>query len=305
MLRALIVCSVAFATLAASVDAQERERLGYGRLITNDLIGDGEDRWRSGSVASSRVWGPEWTGTAPAGFGDLIELRLHGEIIAPVSLSNFDANDRRYAGALSLGVHTHVQRGAMQYALGGDLVVVGPQTGLSNFQRELHGLLGIKKPSDAILVNQIDDAIRPTLVFEAGRVLESGANSTLRPFIEARAGAETLARVGVDWTYGGLGQGELLVRDPVAGQRYRAIEGTWSGYSFTLGADIGHVEDSVFLPDTRGPQLEETRGRVRAGLMWQSESGLSSYAGLTYLSEEFDGQDEGQVVGSVRIKFGF
>mgnify|MGYP001795130165 CR=1 FL=1 len=305
MLRALIAFSVAFATLAASADAQERQRLGYGRLITNDLIGDGEDRWRTGSVASSRVWGPEWTGTAPAGFGDLLELRLHGEIIAPVSLRNFDADDRRYAGALSLGVHTHVQRGSMQYALGGDLVLVGPQTGLDDFQRELHGVLGITKPSDAILVNQIDNAVRPTLVFEAGRVLASGANSTLRPFFEARAGVETLARVGVDWTYGALGQGELLVRDPVAGQRYRVIEQAWSGFSFTLGADIGHVEDSVFLPEDRGPALEDVRGRVRAGLMWQSESGVSSYAGVTYLSEEFEGQDEGQVVGSVRINLGF
>ncbi|MEM6759245.1 MAG: lipid A-modifier LpxR family protein [Pseudomonadota bacterium] len=305
MLRALVISAFVSGTIAASADAQERKRLGYGRLITNDLIGDGEDRWRTGSVASSRVWGPEWTGIAPTSFGDLLELRLHGEIIAPVSLRNFDADDRRYAGALSLGLHTHVQRGAMQYTMGGDLVVIGPQTGLDSFQRELHDVFGITKPSDAVLGNQIDNAFRPTFVFEAGRILNSGPNSTVRPFVEARAGAETLARIGVDWTYGGLGQGELLVRDPVAGQRYRVIEEAWSGFSFTLGADIGHVEHSEFLPDDRGPALEETRGRVRAGLMWQSESGMSSYAGVTYLSEEFDGQDEGQFVGSVRVNFGF
>ena len=55
-------------------NAAERGRIGYGRLITNNFIGDGQDRWRTGSVASSRVWGPERTGQLPTRFGELIEL---------------------------------------------------------------------------------------------------------------------------------------------------------------------------------------------------------------------------------------
>ena len=120
-----------------------------------------------------------------------------------------------------------------------------------------------------------------------------------------RVGVETLARVGFDWTYGVLGQSELLVRDPVSGQRYRAITDAWTGYSFVLGADIAHVESSTFLPDDRGPALEPTRERLRAGIMWQGESGLSMFTGLTYLGEEFVGQDEGQVVGTIRTRLQF
>ena len=102
-----------------------------------------------------------------------------------------------------------------------------------------------------------------------------------------------------------MGQGELLVRDPVAGQRYRVITRDWTGYSFTLGADLAYVDSSVFLPENRGPVLDSTRERFRAGIMWQGASGLSSFAGLTYLGEEFEGQDEGQFIGSIRVRLGF
>ena len=44
------------ATMQA-LSAAERTRLGYGRLITNDTFGDTYDRWRTGSLAASRVWG--------------------------------------------------------------------------------------------------------------------------------------------------------------------------------------------------------------------------------------------------------
>ena len=305
MLRVTLAAFALVLTSVPAVYAVERTRLGYGNLITNDIVDGAADRWRTGSYASSRVWGPTWSGTAPAGFGDLLELRLHGEIIAPENLRGPAPGDRLYAGALSVGLHTHMQRGGTEYALGGDLVFVGPQTGLDSFQSELHDLLNVSEPSNAVLGAQIDNEIRPTLVAEAGRSLRTGTQATLRPFVEGRVGVETLVRVGFDWTFGGLGQGELLVRDPVAGQRYRVITGDWTGYSFTLGADVAYVDSSVFLPDDRGPRLERTRERVRAGIMWQGETGLSSFAGITYLGEEFEGQTEGQFVGSIKLRLGF
>lgn len=305
MLRATLAALAISITTVPAAQAIERTRLGFGNLFTNDIVDGQADRWRTGSYASSRVWGPSWTGAAPGTFGHLIELRVHGEIITPENLRIPDADDRAYAGALSVGLHTHMQRGATEYALGGDLVFVGPQTGLDSFQTELHDLLGVTEPSDAVLAQQIDNEIRPTLVAEAGRPIRLSDRSTLRPFVEGRAGAETLARVGFDWTFGSLGQGELLVRDPVAGQRYRAIPQDWTGYSFTLGADIAYVDSSVFLPDDRGPALDQTRERLRAGVTWQGETGVSSFAGITYLGEEFEGQDEGQFVGSIKIRLGF
>ncbi|MEO0381691.1 MAG: DUF2219 domain-containing protein, partial [Pseudomonadota bacterium] len=96
-----------------------------------------------------------------------------------------------------------------------------------------------------------------------------------------------------------------LVRDTVTGHQYRAIEGDWTGFSITLGADIAHVEDSAFLPDGDPVSLDESRERVRAGVHWRSETGLSGFFGLTYLGEEFEGQGEGQTIGSIRLNIGF
>jgi len=290
---------------ASDVGAQSRERLGFGILFTNDVIDGAEDRWRTGSVTTSRIWGPTWTGLAPERFGELIELRIHGEVISPQNITAPAPDDRLYAGALSFGLHTHMQRGAMEFAVGADIVFVGPQTQLDEIQSAFHDVIDIAPPSDAVLDAQIGNTVEPTLVLEAGRTIRLGDNTVLRPFAEARAGVETLVRVGADLTFGALGQGELLVRDPVAGQRYRAVAGDWTGISLTLGADLAYVESSTFLPEDRGPELEDMRHRVRAGVMWQGENGASSFAGVTYLSEEFEGQGEGQFVGSLRVSFEF
>ncbi len=146
--------------------------------------------------------------------------------------------------------------------------------------------------------------MHPTLVFEAGRSFAAGDALRLRPFVEGRWGAETLIRAGADLVIGQVGQGELLVRDPVSGQRYRAIQNDWQGYALVLGADIAHVSDSVFLPGGAGYEINDTRERVRAGLHWQGEKS-SAFYGVTWLSEEFSGQDRGQVVGSLRLDFEF
>ncbi len=305
MRRVILAALAAIVSLCTTAEAADRTRLGFGLLLNNDFLGDGDDRWRSGSIATSRIWGPTWTGVAPERFGDLLELRIQGEVITPSDLRSPDPADRLYAGALSLGLHTHMQRGAAEYAFGGDLVFVGPQTQLDNFQDGLHDFLGISRPSDAVLDAQIDNSINPTLVFESGRRIALSDRSSLRPFVEARAGVETLARVGFDWTFGELGQSELLIRDPITGHRYRGVTSDWSGFSFVVGADVAYVEDSEFFPEDRGPVLDNSRERLRAGVMWQGKNGASGFGGLTYLGEEFEGQEEGQLIGSLRVRFGF
>lgn len=284
--------------------AGKRHRIGYGRLTTNDLIGDGEDRWRTGSITTSRIYGYGWDGAAPARFGELIEFRMQGQIIAPQSLTTVDTSDRPWAGALSFGLHSHMQRGKAEYALGADLVVIGPQTQLDSLQDALHGLLGAPRPSDDMLALQIPNKIRPTLVAEAGQTIDLGNAISLRPFAEARAGDETLVRIGADFNFGTIGRGELLVRESVTGQRYRAVYDSAPGYSFTIGGDIAYVADSVYLPEDRGYELTSRRDRARVGLHWQGEK-ASAFYGLTYLGKEFSGQDEGQVTGSLRLKLRF
>ncbi len=305
--------SVAAPILAASpADAARdahtpgRVKVGYGRIITNDLIGDGKDRWRTGSVASSRVWAQGWTGTLPSSAGDLLELRFLGQIIAPDRIDRFRPADRPYAGALSVGLHTHFKKGTIEWALGGDVVAIGPQTGLDDFQDGLHGIFGAPRLFPGMLVNQIPDTFRPTLVAEAGKDFVTAGGIRLRPFAEARAGDESLLRIGADITIGGLNDGALLVRDPVSGQRYKAVppEEEFGGATFVLGADIAHVFDSVYLPESRGYVLNDTRQRVRAGIHWKADT-MGFFYGLTWLGREFKAQPEGQFVGSLKLDLRF
>ncbi|WP_138933215.1 lipid A-modifier LpxR family protein [Roseovarius arcticus] len=304
---------IAFASLAlalllmgeAAVADEPRVRLGYGRLITNDYIGDGHDRWRTGSVASSRIWGPEWDGSLPTGFGRLLELRFNAQIIAPRDLNNPAPGDRRYAGSVALGLHTHYAALGSEVSLGGDLVFTGPQTGLDGLQDFIHDNLGGQGVGGATRRRQIGNHVYPTAVAEMGRTLTLGGAATLRPFAEARAGVETLVRVGADFTFGGALAGELLVRDPVTGQRYRTVQNDLSGYAFVVGADTAYVEDSAYLPSSGGYRLSDARNRVRAGVHYSSRAGHRAFYGLTWLDREFKGQPEGQIVGSVRLHIEF
>ncbi|MGR3461885.1 MAG: lipid A-modifier LpxR family protein [Roseovarius sp.] len=297
---ALGVCLV----VTGAVQAEGRYRVGYGLVFTNDIIGDGHDRWRSGSVASSRVYAPGWNGSAPGKLGELLELRFNGEIIAPDDISTPAPGDRPYAGALSLGLHSHVARAGMEYAVGADLVMTGPQTGLDDFQSFLHDNVGGDDISPGARRNQVRDGFYPTAVVEAGRSFDLGGVQ-LRPFAEARVGIETLVRAGADITIGRLTRGELLVREPVTGQRYRAVREDAPGYAFVLGADIAHVADSELLPSRSGVRTEETRTRVRGGMHWEGQGGGSVFYGVTWLGEEFEQQREGQVVGSLQFRLRF
>lgn len=279
--------------------------LGYGRLTTNDIIGDGEDRWQTGSITSSRVWGFGWDGAAPARLGDLLELRLQGRVMNGESVTRVDPDDRPWAGALSVGLHSHVTRGMWDYSIGGDVVVIGPQTNLDSLQKALHRIVNTAEPSEEVLDAQVADKVRPTLVAEAGRSYELSQVSRWRPFVEARAGDETYLRAGADLIVGLFGEGELLVRESVTGHRYRVIREGRRGTSWMFGIDTAFVADSAYLPDERGFELSDRRDRVRTGLHWQYGSSSSVFYGLTWLGEEFVGQDDTQLIGSLRLEMRF
>jgi hypothetical protein len=298
----LIMMTVAMVLACLPVRAEQRVTLGWGRLFTNDVIGDGDDRWRTGSYTLSRVRGASWAGSLPTRVGEILEFRFRGEIIAPENLTTASPGDRRYAGTLSLGVHTHFKLAGAEASVGGDLVVIGPQTGLGSFQEAAHDLLGIVQPQ--VLDDQIGNRIAPTITGEIGRSLRLGDRVMLRPFVEAQAGVESMVRVGGDIVIGGAWDGALMLRDPVTGQRYAGVSASGRGMSFTFGADVARVFDSAYLPTGGAAELSDERARVRAGIEWQGERAGIFY-GLTYLGPEFEGQDEGQVTGSLRVNFGF
>lgn len=285
--------------------AQERERIGRGWLLTNDVFGDTHDRWRTESFAASRVWGPGWHGALPQGFGQILEFRFGGEIITPENPARPRPGDRPFAGVISFGVHTHFERGGIEYAVGTDIVLTGPMTGLDDFQETLHVVTGGRDPSPAVRSAQVADDVNPTLVVEAGREFEIGANARLRPFAEGRWGFETMLRVGADLTIGSFGRDGLMAREPVSGQRYAVVGPGMAGTSLVLGADMAHVEHSEVLSSARGYQLTDARTRVRAGVNWQGHGGSSLFYGVTWLDKEFRAQREGQFVGSVRLNLKF
>ncbi len=293
----------AFTTLTSvPAMAQDRVTLGWGRLFTNDVIGDTRDRWRTGSYALSRVRGVEWTGKLPSMPGDILEFRVMGETIAPADLVNPDPTDRRYVGALTFGLFTHFDMQGFETSLGGELVVTGQQTGASDLQGRIHDLVGLPEPQ--VFDDQIADDVFPTAVLEVGRrfVLPVG---TARPFIEAQAGVETFVRVGADIDFGGFTHQSLMLRDGPSGQRYRAVSGSRTeGLSLTMGGDIARVFDSAYFVAGDAAQANDTRSRLRAGVHWQGERSEMFY-GLTWLGKEFTTQPDTQVLGSINLRIKF
>jgi hypothetical protein len=306
MVRTLPLFGVALLSLCAlapAVVAEEgRQTLGTVRLFTNDTIADRQDRWRSGGYGVSAFRGESWTGRLPSQPFEIMEYRFRGEVIAPDNLNNPDPADRLYAGTWWLGAHTHFDWQGLEVTAGADIAITGEQSGIRRLQANIHDLLSM--PTMNIGNHQVEDGIYLHGTLEVARSLRWDGGE-IRPFVELQAGVETLARAGFDVTFGSLGEGGLRARDPITGQRLEGIVGdTDGGWSFLFGADIAAVESSIFLPEDRGYQVEDRRHRVRAGVNYGFGDSNIFY-GVTYLSEEFVGQSEGQMVGSLSLGFQF
>jgi hypothetical protein len=288
--------------LALPSAAQDWRALGTARVFTNDALGDRADRWRTGSYTLGRVRGRgAWEGALPETPGAVLEWRLRSEIVAPAVIDAPRLGDRRYAGLLSLGLHTHFRSGAAEVRAGLDLVATGPQTQLDHLQGAVHDLLSVPKPDTT---NQIGNALYPTLSVEIGRDLALGA-AVLRAFAEVQAGVESFGRIGLDVVVGTHGRGGLLLRDPVTGHRVTAVRGEQTaGFSLVLGADTAVVADSRLLPAGGAAVLERNRHRLRLGGHWMGGTAEVFY-GVAWLSREFAGQDEGQVVGALNARILF
>ncbi len=300
--HALCVALLTLLSAGTAIAQQQTRTLGWGSVFDDDSLGDMYDRWHSGSLTISALRGTQWTGQLPANPGEILEFRLSGETVSPGNLDNPSPDDRRYAGLLSFGLHTQFSWAGFDADLGGDLVGLGPQTGAGSLQTWLHRLLGVAKPD---LSNQLGNALYPTANAELGRGFALSDQMTVRPFISAQTGVETLVRAGSDIVVGSFGQGALMLRDQTTGQRYRGIRGASSpGLSLTLGGDVAHVFATALLPAGGAAVASDTRSRLRAGVAWQGQKS-SGFYGITYLSPEFDSQPEGQVLGSINLNLRF
>lgn len=312
-MRALAIC-LALLSSSAAVHAQEdtselsdagTRLIGIGRQFNNDYFGDNQDRWRTGSYAISIVTGQGWDGARPDQIGSILEYRLRSEIMAPSALSGAGSNDRAYVGALSLGVHSHFSYGSTDVSVGADLVATGPSTGMSGQQQAFHELFSLPSLSNAVETNQVADAVHPSATLELGWPVQTRTGATLRPFVEAQSGVEQIARVGVDVFLGDVGHSDLLLRDVPTGQLYRGVEGDALGVGYVLGVDYAMVGASAYFPDSFGTVAADSRTRARAGVHWQIADEMSFFYGMTWLSEEYVGQPEGQILGSMKLNFNF
>lgn len=301
-MRLCLVLAALLATFGSPSFAQERDVIGEGRLFNNDFFGDGSDRWQTGSYVFSHIRGRDaYTGSEA--FGDLIEYRFRAQLISPRRASRAPG-DRPYVGALSAGAHTHFAMGETNFSVGADVVAVGPQTGLSDLQLAFHDQFDM--PAPVYVDDQLGNAIFANGIAAASRTYELGSRANVRAFVEAQAGSEDLMRIGGDVIIGEVAQNDLLLRDVVTGQLYRATEAAGvTGISYVLGADLTSVFDSRYLPAQSGYDVHDTRTRARAGMFWQFGEDVSFYYGATYMSQEFQGQTEGQVVGSLKLNFNF
>ena len=302
-MRCLILLIVLLIPLGHATNAQSSELLGVGRLFTNDYLGDGRDRYRSGSYVRSYMRGPyDWDGT-PQEFGVIREYRLRSSIIASDGIGRAPG-DRPYVGALSLGVHSHFGEGTFRGSAGIDVTAVGPQTGVSRFQKWAHDQLSLEQVR--FTQHQLSDNFYLGLTAEGADNLRLSDKITARPFAELLIGPEDLVRFGADVFVGSDIASDLLIRDTATGHVYRGTENTdFAGLAFVVGADWAVVADSVYLPESRGVTAKDRRGRVRAGVHWQSRNATSLFYGLTYLGPEFEGQPEGQLTGSLKLNFNF
>ncbi|MBL4812162.1 MAG: DUF2219 family protein [Rhodobacteraceae bacterium] len=230
-----------------------------------------------------------------------MEYRLRSEIIAPSVASG--GVDRPYVGALAVGAFTHMGFGPTQLSFGAEALFVGPQTGVSDFQDWYHDVFSLPAPIGT--QNQLDNEVFFNAQAEISWPVRISETVTIRPFLAAQSGAEDLVRVGADFVIGSIGHDDFVVRDTVTGQLIRAIEAPQTGFAFVGGFDWAQVGSSAFLPADAGFVALDERLRARAGVHWQVAPDVSVFYGATWLSEEFEGQSEGQLLGSLKLNFNF
>lgn len=287
-------------------------RTGSIGNFTNDAMGDGHDRWQSASY--QRSWFYNGNAFTPE---DMVEFRLRGQIVSPwpaqsdyIDPANPGAGpvsrNRPYGSALGFAAYSHTRTGAFESRLGAELLVIGGQTGLHNLQHQAHDILGLESSYDGRNRNDphVSNSIGGSVELELAANYSIREEFRMRPYIIGQAGSETTMRVGSDFIIGPLAVSSehRWTRDAVTGMPLTAGMHDIQGVSFIAGVDLSHTMSSYLIPDDSTVELEETRVRARLGI--QAKFGMFSVMfGQTWISEEFNGQDEPQRVGSLSIGF--
>ncbi len=279
----------------ASELSERAPRIFGTGLFVNDTFFDGEDRWRSGSY--QRSW-----------FMDQgrYELRLRSEYITPQTLVHpHKEMDRPYAAILQLGAFRHFDVQDHDLSLGATVSFVNQIETMQIFQKQIHSETGF---SDFEMENfYLEDDALLSLEAEWRRDfrVESGY---FVPFMEVQIGERNRATLGYDWIITNR-EYQWFNRDQTTGHLLGELRVDPLGKIFSLdlvlGGDITWLCHDYYLQAAPSQvEMKNLRYRVRAGMRVKFDKAML-FLGPTYLSEEFVGQKEGQMVQAISLDFTF
>ena len=324
---------LAAVTAAAHADEQregwewlaQRHEIETQGTFWNDRYGDGKDRWKTGGITQSYIF-PERIFGWPSieGRASALELNLRAQVMTPDDTSNtgVDANDRPYAQYAGIGLHLRSIAAPRPASAGLGLQVedrVGVEIGWQGeplpffeVQERLHGMTGTRgdmgNPEDVIggeVLANLEG--RRTWRLHAGGVAR---DIELAPFVQGSLGMrEVSVRAGADLFIGSALEGrtwgsDLATGAVIAGESMHRDGFEWTAF---IGGDVGYVAwdaflDGGFAADGRSVDREQIVGRARAGLLLEYGRVGIGFS-VNWLSEEFESQPEGQLIGAIQLKY--
>jgi hypothetical protein len=295
-------------------------------VLWNDRLGDGKDRWKTGGLTQSYVF-PEHIFSDHNWFEDratALELNVRALLMTPdnTAFEGVDSDDRPYAQYAGVGVHLRsIARPAPlspslslqeEARVGVEVGWQGDPLPLFDLQNGFHSATGTEGDA-ASLVNIIDGELLVNLeARHTWRYHLDGPDRDFEvaPFVQGSLGMrETSLRLGADLFTGSALEGRTWGADPATGAVMAGASMPRRGFNWTVfvGGDLGYVAADAFLDGgfaVDGPSVprEEIVGRLRTGLLLEYDNVGIGFS-LNWLSPEFEGQSEGQMIGAVQLKY--
>ena len=269
--------------------------------FTNDFFGDGHDRWRTGSYQRSYIsQGYQFSGI------DSLEVRWRTDIVTPWAPSNQPGGDLPLSTLLGAGAYIHGHALGFDIRAGGEVLLLGEDTGLDTLQQAAHDIMGMDDSFDSSKASVYlgEEGLKTRFDVEVARPLRYGDSVMLRPYGVLVAGVDQSATLGADVVVGPMAAARIWTRDVVTGRLLTPEVSNIGGYSFVLGWDASAVEASVHIPDFAAVDIEPNQFRGRAGVQFRTDL-ADLFLGQAWLSESFQGQVEPQRVGLLSVAFAF
>ena len=224
--------------------------------------------------------------------------------------------DRPYAGWLYMGFGLVANQGTKRYdKLELEIGMVGPYSFAEDVQTFWHSLLGLQVPNG--WDNQLENEPGAVIYYEQTRRFEKqniglGLDVDVLPhFGGALGNVFTYAAAGITLRIGsGLDEdfGPPRIRPSLPGSAYFRPEKGFSWYLFA-GLEGRAVLHNIFLDgntftDSHSVDKELFVGDLQAGLVFQWNRFRITYTQI-FRTKEFEGQDSGDLFGSVSLSYHF